>query len=116
MAAAVRTKSPAPMIAPIPSVTSEKGPSVRLRVASPVAATSAMSRSIDFVRDNAPATMYPLSLRRCRAVKTRRLYAGRFGTREPFEIGPRPRLRVAAGDEVADHRHRGGARVQYRCR
>ena len=45
------------MMAPMPSVTSEKGPSVRLRVASPLAATSAIRPSIDLVRNNAPATM-----------------------------------------------------------
>src|SRR5258708_29543257 len=61
MAAAVRTKSPAPMIAPMPSATSDIGPSVRFSVASPVPATSFIRRSMDFVRNNAPATMYPLS-------------------------------------------------------
>src|SRR5215831_11728678 len=112
MAAAVRTNRPAPMMAPMPRLTSENGPSVRLRVDSPVAATSAMSRSIDLVRDNAPATIYPLS-RRWPFVKTRRLYAGGAGTREPFDIGSHTSLRVTCGDEVADHGHRSGTRVEH---
>src|SRR6185295_19139910 len=115
IAAAVRTKRPAPMMAPMPRVTSENGPSVRFSDDSPVDATSAMSRSIDLVRDNAPATMYPLS-RFWPAVKTRRLYAGAVGTREPFDISPHPRLRVARADEVADDGHTCGARVDHRLR
>src|SRR5262245_44090197 len=59
MAAAVRTNSPAPMMAPMPSATSCKGPSVRFSVPSPLAAASASRRSIDFVLNNEPATMPP---------------------------------------------------------
>src|SRR5687767_8482928 len=55
IAAAVRTNSPAPMIAPIPSATSAQGPSVRLSEPSPVSRESARSDSIDLVR-NKPAT------------------------------------------------------------
>src|SRR5207253_1632222 len=56
IAAAVRTKRPAPMMAPMPSATSDQGPSVRLRGA---LAPSAVNRSIDLVRNNEPATMPP---------------------------------------------------------
>src|SRR3954451_16309667 len=49
IAAAVLTKSPAPMIAPMPRAMSATGPSVRLRVPSPVARDSASSPSIDLV-------------------------------------------------------------------
>src|SRR3954470_11266208 len=49
MAAAVLTKSPAPMIAPMPRAMRATGPSVRLRVPSPVARDSASSPSIDLV-------------------------------------------------------------------
>src|SRR4051794_22296094 len=49
MAAAVLTKRPAPMMAPMPSATSATGPRVRLRVPSPVARDSASSPSIDLV-------------------------------------------------------------------
>ena len=54
IASAVRTKRPAPMIAPIPSATSDQGPSVRLRG---VSALCARRRSIDFVRNNVLATI-----------------------------------------------------------
>src|SRR4051794_25622866 len=59
IAAAVRTNSPAPMIAPMPRATSEPGPSVRLSVPSPVEAASASRVSIDFVRNTEPATLFP---------------------------------------------------------
>src|SRR5262249_23756258 len=49
MAAAVRTNSPAPIMAPIPRATSDIGPSVRLSGALP---TSAKRRSMDLVRNN----------------------------------------------------------------
>src|SRR5205807_8225421 len=55
MAAAVRTKSPAPMMAPIPSATKDMEPSVRLRGALPL---SAMRPSIDLVRNNEPAIIF----------------------------------------------------------
>src|SRR3954464_7984793 len=100
------------MMAPMPRVTNENGPSVRLRVDSPVDATSAMSRSIDLVRVNAPATMYP-SIRRWRAVKSRRLYAGRLGTREPFHKSPHPRLGSAVRQQVADDRDSGRAGLDH---
>ncbi len=57
LAAAVRTKRPAPMMAPIPSPTSDHGPSVRLSPVSPE--LSAMRPSIDLVRNNEPATIVP---------------------------------------------------------
>src|SRR5436190_21575589 len=60
MAAAVRTKRPAPMIAPIPSATSEIGPNVRLSVPSPVAPASAISLSMDLVLNSALATHPPI--------------------------------------------------------
>src|SRR5437016_9975722 len=53
IAAAVRTKRPAPMMAPIPSPTSDKGPRVRTRGALPL---SALRRSMDLVRNNELAT------------------------------------------------------------
>src|ERR1017187_3185586 len=59
MAAAVRTKRPAPMMAPIPSPISDHEPRVRLRPLSASAPLSAMRRSIDFVRVNALATQSP---------------------------------------------------------
>src|ERR1035437_4153070 len=59
MAAAVRTKRPAPMMAPIPSPISDHEPRVRLRPLSPPTSLSAMRRSIDFVRVNALATQSP---------------------------------------------------------
>src|SRR5215470_17551423 len=54
IASAVRTKRPAPMMAPIPSETNDQGPSVRLRG---VSALCARRRSIDFVRNNVLATI-----------------------------------------------------------
>src|SRR5258708_12302616 len=45
----VSTKMPAPMIAPIPSVTRFTGPRARLRLCSPVAEASFISVSSDFV-------------------------------------------------------------------
>src|SRR5262245_56721790 len=59
IAAAVRTNKPAPMMAPMPSATSDNGPSVRLSVPSPLASASALSRSIDLVR-NSGFTLPPL--------------------------------------------------------
>ena len=44
------------MMAPMPSATSDQPPSVRLSVPSPVAAASAIRRSIDLVRNSEPAT------------------------------------------------------------
>ena len=55
IAAAVRTNRPAPMIAPMPSATSDIGPSVRFSVVSPLAAESTSSLSIDLVRNSDPA-------------------------------------------------------------
>ena len=46
----VSTKMPVPMMAPMPSVTRLIGPSTRFSECSPVAAASAFSCSIDFVR------------------------------------------------------------------
>ncbi len=66
IAAAVLTKRPAPMIAPIPRATSAHGPRVRLRVPSPVEPASASSASIDFVRNREPCTLYP----RCSAAES----------------------------------------------
>src|ERR1700743_467108 len=54
MAAAVRTKRPAQIMAPMPSATSDTGPSVRLRGVAPL---SACRRSIDFVLNNELATI-----------------------------------------------------------
>src|SRR4051794_15520625 len=90
MAAAVLTKRPAPMMAPIPSATSDIGPSVRLSVASPVPATSCMRRSIDLVRNNAPATMYP-----SQSVDVRRRNQGPAGRRSG-SVGKTTRLYAAA--------------------
>src|SRR5262249_48226582 len=59
MAAAVRTNSPAPMMAPMPSATSCKGPSVRFSVPSPLAAASASTRSTGIVLNSAPDPMPP---------------------------------------------------------
>src|SRR5215467_11171244 len=55
MAAAVRTKRPAPMMAPIPNATSDQGPNVRFRCDSPLCA---LRLSIDFVRNNVPANLF----------------------------------------------------------
>src|SRR5262249_14225917 len=57
IAAAVLTKSPAPMIAPMPSAMSDIGPSVRLSVFSPLKAASESSLSIDLVRNSDPAKL-----------------------------------------------------------
>src|SRR5713226_7623787 len=48
-AAPVSTKMPAPMMAPIPSVTRLTGPRALLRLCSPVSAASFISVLIDFV-------------------------------------------------------------------
>src|SRR5262245_44036463 len=76
IAAAVRTNNPAPMIAPMPSATSDIGPRVRFSVPSPLASASALSRSIDLVR-NSGFTLPPLvaALRQAPAGQTPRLYA-----------------------------------------
>src|SRR5438552_4816868 len=106
MAAAVRTKRPAPMIAPMPSATSDPAPSVRFSVASPPPATSAIRPSIDFVRNNAPATM-SLSILRPRD------YTGSLVSSEPFNIRPHARFGIAASEQVADHGDRRGAGVDH---
>src|SRR5438093_10507386 len=49
IAAAVRTNSPAPMIAPMPRATSDVGPSVRFSACSPPSAASPINCSIGFV-------------------------------------------------------------------
>src|SRR3954468_13387716 len=67
IAAAVRTKRPAPMMAPMPSDTSANDPRLRLSPPSLLVAPSAMSRSIDLLRNNEPATPFLLSV-----VKVRR--------------------------------------------
>src|SRR3954471_23869559 len=59
MALAVRTKRPAPMIAPMPRATSAKEPRVRLSPpADSPALASAINWSIDFVRKSVSATHY----------------------------------------------------------
>src|SRR5439155_19868887 len=45
------------MMAPMPSATSDAGPSVRFRVASPLRETSVRRPSIDLFRNNEPATI-----------------------------------------------------------
>src|ERR1700692_1992757 len=48
----VITKMPAPMMAPIPSVTRFTGPRARFRLCSPVCPASCISVVIDFVANN----------------------------------------------------------------
>src|ERR1041385_3078603 len=85
IAAAVRTKMPAPMMPPMPSITSDDAPSVRLRACSPVASASAISRSIDLVRKSDPAMAAIL--------------------RESLEVRTNAFLRLARAQQVADHGH-----------
>src|SRR6266852_3343871 len=61
----VSTKMPAPMIAPMPSVTRFTGPSARFRLCSPVSAASFTSESIDFVANKGlpmQLLLYPVLL------------------------------------------------------
>src|SRR6516225_4568272 len=102
IAAAVRTKRPAPMIAPMPSATSAIGPRVRLSVPSPVCADSAIRRSIDLVLNSEPATYPPL----IEACGTRRLYISE-GEKHPDALA-----RIA-GEQVRDHGDRRRARREH---
>src|SRR6266852_1183077 len=61
----VSTKMPAPMIAPIPSVTRFTGPRARFRLCSPVSPASFNSESIDFVANKGlpmQLLLYPVLL------------------------------------------------------
>src|SRR5581483_3577762 len=91
IAAAVRTKRPAPMIAPMPRAISAPGPRVRFSVPSPVAAASASSLSTDFVRNKAFDT------KTSQGYQPSRLYA------EPLDVGARASFRVGGRQQVADH-------------
>src|SRR5262249_24581444 len=107
IAAAVRTKRPAPMMAPMPNATSAMGPSVRLSVPSRDAAASAMRRSMDLVLNSEPATTPPcwwLMTQVWR--KPERLYAT-FGKAIEKRAGARGG--VAAGQQVGNDRDRRGA-------
>src|SRR5262249_1876409 len=97
IAAAVRTKRPAPMIAPMPSATRANGPRVRFNVASPLKAASVSRRSIDLVRNRLPAKASSQFF--TRAIQAQRgthgLYAGASLARQPLDrdLRKRPRAR-----------------------
>src|SRR5262245_11484896 len=99
IAAAVRTKRPAPMMAPIPRATSAIGPSVRFSVPSPLASASARRRSTDLVLNSAFTLPSLLP----------RLYAA-WGT---VQVPPGPLARVAAGQQIADDGDGIGAGVEH---
>src|SRR5262245_34343116 len=100
IAAAVRTKRPAPMIAPMPSATRADGPSVRLSVPSPLAAASDSRRSIDLVRNSEPATMCPLSP----YDETPTLYRSTAPRPDALGVGAHARLWISGAQQIADHR------------
>src|SRR5262245_11959205 len=106
MAAAVRTNRPAPMMAPMPSATSDHAPSVRLSAPSPVAADSAMRRSIDLVLKSEPATRSPHN-----SVGELRFAGGAIiSSLQNFQVLPAPDCGVT-GEQVRNDRHRFGAGV-----
>src|SRR5918994_724146 len=109
MAAAVRTNSPAPMMAPMPSAMSDHAPSVRLSVPSPVARLSAMSESMDLVLNSEPATRCPLSCE----LENERDYIRSLQSGDVFTHAP---FRISAGEQVGDHGDRPGAGFDDRRR
>src|SRR5262245_47650403 len=96
IAAAVLTKRPAPLIAPMPSATSADGPSVRFRVVSPLAAASESRRSIDLVRNRLPSKASSQFFERAHKAQrgTHGLYAGASLSRELPDGDLRERLRA----------------------
>src|SRR3954447_22685333 len=103
IAAAVLTNSPAPMIAPMPRATSARGPSVRLRVPSPVARDSASSPSIDLVLKRLELIHPPRDPSRPFRPGKGALYL----LRDRGDETARLRLRIA-GEQVGDDRQPRG--------
>src|SRR5436190_18086101 len=110
MAAAVRTNNPAPMMAPMPSATSDRGPSVRLSVPSPLASASACSRSTDLVRNSGFNLAPPLTNQR----DYTRQHAPNDLSRECTKEIPHAPRGIAGLQEVADHGDRCGAGLDDR--
>src|SRR5690242_5333497 len=104
IAAAVRTKRPAPMMAPMPSATSAPGPRVRLSWPSPVAAPSTSSASMDLVRVNDILWILLEGLGRAPAARAPE-QVDRDSGEQDDQTGPARRRLVEQQDE-----HDGGCR------
>src|SRR5436190_3095240 len=118
-ASPVSTKMPVPMMAPTPKVTRLTGPSTRLRLCSPAWPASAFSCSMGLVAniDIQGFSVWPNQAWLAEPAHYTRRNSGpcrpHRSRTEQSDVRLNATHRVPAGEQIADHGHRDGARSAH---